>query len=103
MVIIRHIILFTLLLLLSGSHVYAQTAEDWIDPYDPFARGKQNELEQGKDPDKNKTASELIREALLLQGQERLLDSRTKLLKALKKSYGRDAEHILALLNLLQA
>lgn len=55
------------------------------DPLDPFSYREQATLFETEDPDENKTAEELLREALLLQQDDHLLDSRTKLLKALHK------------------
>lgn len=54
------------------------------DPLDPFDIFELDQLPSSKD-DNNKTAQELVREASHLLMTERLLDARTKLLKAIQK------------------
>lgn len=55
-----------------------------IDPFDPFDFIGADELFPSSD-DEGKTAQQLLEEARVLLSTERLLDGRTKLLKALKK------------------
>ena len=57
-----------------------------VDPLDPFAFRNEPQTLDAEDPDKLKSAEDLLREAMLLQQEDHLLDSRTKLLKALKKA-----------------
>ena len=61
------------------------TSEAILDPFDPFEiPDLWDSMSSQKDD--SKSADELLREALyLLETEERLLDARTKLLKALKK------------------
>jgi tetratricopeptide (TPR) repeat protein len=60
--------------------VDSQTMFDALDPFDYFGSGDQSSVE-----DKDKSADELLREGYQLFRAERLLDGRTKLLKALQK------------------
>lgn len=69
--------------LVLGSFIPASAQE--YDPLDPFSYRDQSTLFETDDPDEHKSAEDLLREALLLQQDEHLLDSRTKLLKALQK------------------
>lgn len=55
-----------------------------LDPYDPFEVDSGQEEQQDMSDD-NKSAEELILEASILLTDERLLDARSKLLKALQK------------------
>jgi tetratricopeptide (TPR) repeat protein len=55
-----------------------------LDPFDPFDVWGSDELFKSED-DSEKTVDQLINEATLLLSTERLLDARTKLLKALAK------------------
>ena len=61
-------------------HQHERTVDDPFDPFDIFGFDELTTTD-----DKNKTAEELIREASLLLATERLLDARTKLLKAIQK------------------
>jgi tetratricopeptide (TPR) repeat protein len=62
----------------------ANDAAPLLDPFDPFDVFGSDGLSAPQD-DKDKSASELISEATLLLTTDRLLDARTKLLKALSK------------------
>jgi Tfp pilus assembly protein PilF len=55
-----------------------------LDPFDPFDVWGSDELFKSED-DSSKTADQLVNEATVLLSTERLLDARTKLLKALAK------------------
>ncbi len=72
-----------LLLLLT---FYAPLRAEVQDPLDPFSMpSTADEMNPGVDPDKDKSARELVLDATVLMGEEKLLDARTKLLKALQK------------------
>lgn len=79
----KQLIHFALTCFLLSPAVVAQEA----DPYDPFTYSGRSAFESDADQDVDefKTVDELLREAMLLQQGEHLLDSRTKLLKALEK------------------
>lgn len=62
----------------------ASAAADVKDPYDPFDFSTR--LSTDEKDDANKTASELVSEAELLFMDDRPLDARTKLLRALRKA-----------------
>ncbi len=60
---------------------YIHACAEVKDPFDPFDFG----LSSVDEPDENKTPQDLLLDATILMSQERLLDARTKLLKALQK------------------
>ncbi|MEZ4753679.1 MAG: hypothetical protein R3A13_05135 [Bdellovibrionota bacterium] len=92
MKILKFIILTTLLLGLSFSS-FAQ--DDPLDPFDNW-NFSFNEDPFGPSPeDETKSAEQLVREASILLEEERLLDARTKLLKALKNDPKYYQAHIL--------
>lgn len=64
------------------------------DPFDPFDHERVTEPGEG-DPDADKSVRQLITEAYLLQRDERLLDARTKLLKALAKEPNNYLVHVM--------
>ncbi|MCB0335394.1 MAG: hypothetical protein KDD62_03790 [Bdellovibrionales bacterium] len=68
--------------LLWPGHAFAQVQ----DPFDPFALEPDSFEDFGNDADASKSSDELVIEAFQLQRDDRLLDARTKLLKALKKN-----------------
>lgn len=72
-----------ILSLLFSTLTIASSLNAQIDPFDVFKQEPQ-ELNQD-DQDQNKSATELIYEAYSLQREGRLLDARSKLLKAVKK------------------
>ncbi len=63
------------------------------DPFDPF--DLQEDLSNNREADANKSAKQLVREALILQQSERFLDARTKLLLALEKDPGEFMAHLM--------
>lgn len=85
------------------SNLYAQESKQPAspeqsidDPFDPFDIFGFDELTSSGD-DKDKSATELIREGSLLLAQDRPLDARTKLLKAIQKDPNEyRAYHLLA-------
>lgn len=66
---------------LHGGYVHAQP----LDPLDPFEAYNSALEDTDAAADKNKSADELLLEATILMQDERLLDARTKLLRALEK------------------
>jgi tetratricopeptide (TPR) repeat protein len=69
-----------------SSRALGDKLEDYRDPLDPFERrSAPSQNPDGSDPDVDKTPLELIREGANALADERLLDARTKLLKALQK------------------
>lgn len=74
-----HFFLVTILLFTSVFLAYAEV----IDPLDPFSMPF--EISTDEESDKSKSAQELIGEAEILLDGERLIDARTKLLRALQK------------------
>ena len=77
----------------------AITLGDVRDPLDPFDQLYPQETTEPSDPsidlDANKTAEELIDEGSALLDDERLIDARTKLLKALQKDPSQYRAHML--------
>lgn len=67
--------------LLACSSLHAQP----LDPLDPFDFSS-SAIDDGAEADAKKSAEELLLEATILMQDERLLDARTKLLRALEKS-----------------
>ncbi|MCB0317900.1 MAG: tetratricopeptide repeat protein [Bdellovibrionales bacterium] len=90
---ISRFIVLLALVLATANKIYAQN-----DPFDPFDNWS---YEFDEDPfgpspeDDNKSAEQLVREGAILLEDERLLDARTKLLKALKKNPDYYQAHIL--------
>jgi tetratricopeptide (TPR) repeat protein len=76
-----HRITLVLTALVTFSELYAQP----LDPYDPFDFTSTS-IDDGAEADTKKSADELLLEATILMQDERLLDARTKLLRALEKS-----------------
>lgn len=72
---------------------------DVSDPLDPFDHFNQDDTTESGDPaidpDKDKTAEQLVDEGGVLLEDERLLDARTKLLKALQKDPKQYRAHML--------
>lgn len=88
---LRHILTVTLSL---GLLCNAQpTRADIHDPFDPFDKPKNETADTENDSDK--TPDQLIMEATMLLQDERPLDARTKLLKALQKDPKQYRAHIL--------
>lgn len=58
---------------------------DLRDPFDPFDIAPSTAAPGEPDPDEAKSATDLLREATILLSDERPLDARTKLLKAIQK------------------
>jgi tetratricopeptide (TPR) repeat protein len=82
--------------LLGAWTLHGSVRADVRDPFDPFDRGETTE--EGappEDSDQAKTADELINEAVALQRDERFLDARTKLLRALEKNPKAFQAHLL--------
>ena len=70
--------------------VYAEPT-DPLNPFEP----RSTSITPDDDSDKNKSADDLIKEALTLQQDDRPLDARTKLLKALQKDPQAFEAHLL--------
>jgi len=77
---VRKIILSVLIIVSCFSNPSLQA--DALDPFDPF---QSPSTADAADPDKDKSPDELIDEATILFSDERPLDARTKLLRALQK------------------
>ena len=64
-----------------SSNLFSQVG----DPFDVLNKELNERIEIDDQEDENKSAQELLAEAFMLQADERLLDARSKLLKALRK------------------
>ena len=71
----------------------AAATADQQDPFDAFSFTQ--EITTDPEEDKGKSAEELIQEAYLLMSDERLLDARTKLLRALQRDPKQYKAHIM--------
>lgn len=87
------IVLFALFVGELAPPAFAQPFSDLQDPMDPFDRRPSVHIDGDNDADKS--AQELISEALVLQSDDRLLDARTKLLRALQKDPKEYTAHLL--------
>lgn len=70
-----------IVLALTCATIVAPLRAEVLDPFDPF----DTSIEMNEDEDREKSAEQLLLEGTVLLEQERLLDGRTKLLRALKK------------------
>lgn len=73
----------SLLLIIFLSFAHSSTFADIADPYDPFSTAF--EISTDEEGDKDKSAEELISEAEILLDSQKLLDARTKLLRAIQR------------------
>lgn len=73
--------------------LYKNASADIRDPLDPFDTFQDDSTDDARDDEK--TADELIQDAIILQQDDRPLDARTKLLKALSKDPRAFRAHIL--------